>query len=82
MDIKRKDAAALIDRLLQEVADEIHGAGQPPSKWAEDFQVIFKAYGLEVPRPCNGDAHSNPYIDNCGVCMPNWGWIGSVTKVK
>ena len=25
--------------------------------------------------PCTGEAHSNPYIDNCGVCMPQWGWI-------
>lgn len=22
---------------------------------------------------CNGEAHSNPYIDNCGSCMPFWG---------
>jgi hypothetical protein len=22
---------------------------------------------------CNGEAHSNPYIDHCGVCMPYWG---------
>lgn len=22
---------------------------------------------------CTGEAHSNPYIDNCGVCMPYWG---------
>lgn len=27
---------------------------------------------------CNGEAHSNPYIDNCGGCAPNWGkvWKG------
>ena len=25
--------------------------------------------------PCTGDAHSNPYIDNCGACMPGWGWV-------
>ena len=24
---------------------------------------------------CHGEAHSNPYIDNCGVCMPRWGVI-------
>ena len=24
---------------------------------------------------CTGEAHSNPYIDNCGVCMPEWGRI-------
>lgn len=22
---------------------------------------------------CNGEAHSNPHIDHCGVCMPYWG---------
>lgn len=25
--------------------------------------------------PCPGEAHSNPYIDNCGVCAPKWGEI-------
>lgn len=24
---------------------------------------------------CTGAAHSNPFIDNCGVCMPNWEWV-------
>jgi hypothetical protein len=23
---------------------------------------------------CKGEAHSNPFIDHCGVCMPRWGW--------
>jgi len=33
----------------------------------------------EVPAPgwmwadCNGEAHSNPHIDHCSVCMPLWG---------
>ena len=22
---------------------------------------------------CNGAAHSNPFIDNCMVCLPYWG---------
>ena len=22
---------------------------------------------------CTGEAHSNPYIDNCMVCLPYWG---------
>ena len=21
---------------------------------------------------CTGEAHSNPFIDHCGVCMPYW----------
>lgn len=26
---------------------------------------------------CYGEAHSNPLIDHCAICMPNWGWIQS-----
>ena len=25
--------------------------------------------------PCDGEAHSNPFIDNCGVCAPRWGKV-------
>lgn len=24
---------------------------------------------------CDGEAHSNPYIDSCGTCTPRWGWV-------
>jgi hypothetical protein len=24
---------------------------------------------------CIGEAHSNPYIDNCSMCMPYWGHV-------
>lgn len=23
-------------------------------------------------KKCTGEAHSNPYIDNCMICMPFW----------
>jgi hypothetical protein len=25
--------------------------------------------------PCTGEAHGNPYIDNCMMCAPHWGWV-------
>ena len=25
--------------------------------------------------PCNGEAHSNPHIDHCMVCLPLWGRV-------
>jgi len=25
--------------------------------------------------PCDGAAHSNAYIDNCGTCAPRWGFV-------
>lgn len=24
---------------------------------------------------CTGEAHSNPYVDNCMLCAPRWGLI-------
>ena len=26
-------------------------------------------------KECDGEAHSNPYIDNCMSCLPNWGKV-------
>ena len=26
-------------------------------------------------KPCDGEAHSNGHIDNCGACAPRWGAI-------
>lgn len=25
--------------------------------------------------PCPGEAHSNPFIDNCSLCAPRWGQV-------
>jgi hypothetical protein len=25
--------------------------------------------------PCDGAAHSNAHVDNCGRCAPRWGWV-------
>lgn len=34
---------------------------------------------MEKPKytvfPCPGEAHSNAFIDNCGLCAPLWGEI-------
>lgn len=26
-----------------------------------------------VLKRCEGEAHSNAFIDNCSICMPSWG---------
>ncbi len=26
-------------------------------------------------KPCCGEAHTNPHIDNCGICAPFWGKV-------
>lgn len=25
-----------------------------------------------ISKPCTGEAHGNPHIDNCGMCAPFW----------
>ena len=31
--------------------------------------------------PCTGEAHSNPFIDNCMVCMPLWGVVEETADI-
>lgn len=28
---------------------------------------------LAICNKCTGEAHENAFIDNCGLCAPNWG---------
>jgi len=31
--------------------------------------------------PCDGEAHRNAYIDNCGKCAPRWGEVEELAPV-
>ena len=31
--------------------------------------------------PCPGEAHSNAFIDHCGLCMPGWGEIEELAPI-
>jgi hypothetical protein len=81
--ITRKEAAAIINDLTLHL-----------DKWSRDtskadrvailshlFDLVH-GYSIPVPHPCSGEAHSNPYIDHCGVCMPNWGTVQIPVKVR
>lgn len=37
---------------------------------------------LYTVKACTGAAHSNPLIDNCGVCMPDWGIVVRPAEVQ
>lgn len=68
MKLRRSRAADLIDKVRAALA-----ARQSP----EDIEAMLaRQYGIEPLKGCNGAAHDNPYIDNCGTCMPRWGWTG------
>ena len=41
----------------------------------QHIEEVFSSYGVAPLEKCHGEAHSNPYIDNCGVCAPRWGLV-------
>lgn len=51
--------------------------GKPASylKMNKKFRCDTCAKKEGYLKPCTGEAHRNPYIDNCWVCMPRWGWM-------
>lgn len=73
--MKRSQAAALIDQLREMAArtDRTYTATE-----LGDMLAQFNVAPLEV---CDGEAHSNAFIDNCGRCMPRWGFVGKAVKV-
>lgn len=76
--MKRGEAAELLDLIRTELARRT-----PPEKIEQMLAVPFgPRTAIPALRPCNGDAHSEPNIDNCGVCAPRWGWVGPRVRVK
>lgn len=69
----RKEAARMIDDIRKCLAGRMS---------AESIEKMLKQnFNVEPFRACTGEAHSNPHIDNCGVCAPRWEWVGDYIKV-
>jgi|SRR5579883_2316055 hypothetical protein len=93
-EMTRKQAAAFIDEVLKHILHLEEGEVIPPQDLkklsggealfneANRLRTIAASHGLDVPRKCNGDAHSNPFIDNCGVCMPDWGIVAKHVHIR
>jgi hypothetical protein len=45
------------------------------------FPVEYKREKTGRKIPCPGEAHSNPHIDHCMVCLPGWGEIDELAPV-
>ena len=73
--MKRSQAAALIDQLREMAANK-------GRTWtADDLAALLRSFNVDPLEVCTGEAHSNAFIDNCGVCMPRWGFVGKAVKV-
>ncbi len=69
--IKRNAAADLIERIRSIAATQDNDA----------IHEALAAFGIPEFEACTGEAHSNPHIDNCGVCAPRWGLLGARVQV-
>lgn len=56
---------------------EAQDAGEPAGEEHEKIHAAFK----ELFNKCTGEAHSNAFIDHCGMCMPRWGRVINRDKV-
>jgi hypothetical protein len=74
MDMRRSRAAEMIDDIREALASRT----APEAIEA----MLQNYYQVEPLRACDGAAHSNVHIDNCGVCMPRWGYVGAKVVVK
>jgi hypothetical protein len=77
--MKRSHAASLIDELREALATyESDGKGSDLHRRLTDALAF---YGIAPLGRCEGEAHSNPFIDNCHRCAPRWGFIGAKEPV-
>lgn len=75
--MKRTLAATLIDEVRVLAA-----GGVPHGQTLEHaLRMTLQAYNLEPLVPCDGEAHSNAYIDSCHRCAPRWAWVGKLEPV-
>lgn len=71
--IRRTVVAKLLDEVRLKLAERVR---------PEDIEeFLSEQYNIDPLQKCTGEAHSNPYIDNCGRCAPRWGWVGDQIKV-
>jgi hypothetical protein len=71
---------ALLDELRALMTAAVHtppSAESSPPEHGLHRQLLdkFADYGIPPLVRCDGEAHSNAFIDNCHACAPRWGWV-------
>lgn len=74
MHITRKQATKLIEEVRSYVA-----ADPEARHYLADKLALL---GIPALTKCEGEAHSNAYIDHCSLCMPRWGLVGESVVVR
>lgn len=88
-EMSRKDAARFIDSVRLFLAKHKVRIANGDTRAAADHATVMvlenmlRCSGIPEYQECSGEAHHNPFIDNCGVCMnAHWGFSGKNVKVK
>jgi hypothetical protein len=90
--IKRTIAANVLDGILQDLAsfDDIRSdpklndnIGDKAIAVLGNIESKLIEAGFITSELCNGEAHSNPNIDNCMKCLGcHWGYVGLKVKIR
>ncbi len=75
--MKRSQAGELIDRIREVAAN----TNLDPASSMVNIRALLLRAGLIPLQPCGGEAHSNPFIDNCPRCAPRWEFVGAKEPV-
>ena len=81
--VRRKVVAEILDLIRRDLALRV-----PPEVIEGRLSLTRGAYGIplapavEPLELCQGNAHSNAHIDNCGLCAPRWGFTGPKVECK
>lgn len=80
--IGRTEAAELIEALRVMIAERVPHEAMERLLSRESGNGSGCRSVIPPLRPCNGGAHSDPFIDNCLSCAPRWGWTGGRVVVR
>lgn len=81
VDIKRSQAAEIIEEIRLVLAKTEADTSKNESL-LRNLSEVFESHGIHALKECDGEAHSNPFIDNCGCCAPRWGFTGTFVRVR
>lgn len=81
INVKRGGAAKLIEKIRVAVA-RCEGNPALEALAIKEIKEELRRAGIPELTPCDGEAHANPHIDNCGTCMPRWGWVGPEVAIR
>lgn len=82
--IKRNQAAELLRTIAVRASQALaksEPAGNRSEALASQILGLLALHGIQPARQCEGEAHSNPYVDNCPQCAPHWEWIAPKVRI-